>query len=359
MREVILTTHLYAALSFGPFILILGVTGSLMVFTEEIDRALNPRFFTVATVKNPLPVAEIRRMLPSHQPGLQKVALRLPQRPGDTYVAQFQGKHYFVNPYDGELAGVRDDQTPLSRINKLHTTLWLGDVGAAAVHVSSIVLLFLVVSGVYLWLPYRRWRIALTTTLRRAAFDTHLSLGILTFVLIGILAVTGIVLSFEHAVRQSLMAIAKSTPPNRNVRSQPQLGARPLSEDEAIAAAATALPGAKPLSVQSPANATASFIVAMRYPEDRTPIGRSWVTIDQYSGRPLAFQSSRTAALSARALIIARALHTGDIYGIPSRIVMLAARLVVALQMITGCYLWWKKFRPAPRGNSKHAGAKA
>ncbi|MEP7363077.1 MAG: PepSY-associated TM helix domain-containing protein [Acidobacteriota bacterium] len=360
MRKAIFNIHLYAALVFGAFILVLGLTGSVIVFTEEIDRALNPNLFSVEIGGEPLPVAEIRKMLPGHMPGLQTVSLRLPQHPGDTYFAQFKGKHYFINPFNGQLVGVRDEQTLASRLSKLHTSLLMGKAGAAVVHASSIVLLFLVVSGVYLWFPYKRWRIAFTATLRRTAFDMHLALGTFTFVLIGIFAATGIVLSFERETRQLLIAIVQPPPGlGRNVRSQPQPGARPLVEDEAIAAAVIALPDAKPLAVQSPANATASFIVTLRHPEDRTPIGRSWVTIDQHSGHTLAMQSSRTVAAPTRALNVARALHTGDIFGLPSRVVMMFASIIVALQMITGTYLWWKKFRSPPRANPTPPGANA
>ncbi len=349
MRKTILQLHLYTALAFGLFIIVLGATGSLMVFAEEFDRLLNPQLFTAPPGQNTLPVAEIRALLKQNVPGAEAVPLLLPQQLGETYRVQWKGQQYFLNPFHGGVVGVRPDRTIWSRLSQLHTSLMLGQTGAAVVHVSSIVLLWLVISGVYLWLPYRRWRIAVTQTLRRFAFDAHLSIGIFSFLLLGVLAGTGIVLSYEHQVRDTLIAVTKAKLPRRDVKSLAAPGIRPLSADEAIAAAANALPGAKALSVLAPKSPDASYVIGLRFPEDRTPIGRSWVVIDQYRGTPLSSQSSRTAPLPSRTLIWARALHTGDAFGTLSRLVMALASLIVVLQVITGAILWWKKVRTAKR----------
>lgn len=336
-------------MAFGIFIIVLGATGSLMVFADEFDRLLNPHLFHAPPGPHPLPVTEIRARLKQVIPGAEAVTLQLPQQLGQSYRVQWKGQQYFLNPFHGGLVGVRPDRTVWSRLSQLHTSLMLGETGAAVVHVSSLVLLWLVISGVYLWLPYRRWRIALSQTLRRFAFDAHLSLGVFSCLLLGVLAGTGIVLSYEHQVRDTLIAVTQAKLPRRDVKSLPAPGLRPLNPDEAIAAASKALPGAKALSVLAPKAPDASYVVGLRFPEDRTPIGRSWVVIDQYRGTPLASQSSRTAPLPSRTLIWARALHTGDAFGTPSRVMMAIASLTVVLQVITGAILWWKKFRTAKR----------
>jgi len=38
-----------------------------------------------------------------------------------------------------------------------------------------------------------------------------------------------------------------------------------------------------------------------------------------------------------------RAIHTGDIYGLPSKAVMSIASLTAALQVFSGVMLWWKR----------------
>lgn len=98
-------------------------------------------------------------------------------------------------------------------------------------------------------------------------------------------------------------------------------------------------PGAAALAVDLPEDRKDSYNVRMRFSEDRTPGGRSWVGVDQYNGKVLVVQNSRTAPLAVRALLMNRQIHTGDVFGTPSRIVMSAS----SLQAISGLVMWWKR----------------
>jgi uncharacterized iron-regulated membrane protein len=44
-------------------------------------------------------------------------------------------------------------------------------------------------------------------------------------------------------------------------------------------------------------------------------------------------------------VIVNRAIHTGDIFGIPSKFLMSLASLMAAVQVITGVVMWWKRTR--------------
>jgi uncharacterized iron-regulated membrane protein len=44
-------------------------------------------------------------------------------------------------------------------------------------------------------------------------------------------------------------------------------------------------------------------------------------------------------------VIVNRAIHTGDIFGIPSKFLMSLASLMAATQVITGVIMWWKRTR--------------
>ena len=112
--------------------------------------------------------------------------------------------------------------------------------------------------------------------------------------------------------------------------------------DSALALAHTALPGAMPFSVNVP-GPTDAFLVRSRYPEDRTPGGRSAVVIDPYTARVRFAEGSRTAPAGARLVIANRAIHTGDVFGLPSKFVMSLASLGAVLQVISGVMMWLKR----------------
>jgi len=109
--------------------------------------------------------------------------------------------------------------------------------------------------------------------------------------------------------------------------------------------ALAALPGTQALSISVPGGPKGSYLVSLHYPEDLTPGGRSWANVDQFGGKVVGFQDSRTVAMGTRAIIFNRATHTGDLFGYPTKILVSLSSLMLVIQAITGYYMWWKKLR--------------
>jgi hypothetical protein len=91
------------------------------------------------------------------------------------------------------------------------------------------------------------------------------------------------------------------------------------------------------------------YFVKMRFPEDRTDNGGSFVSIDQFSGISLDVFSTRNASPAQRVVNLNRALHTGAIGGDTGRLLAALASLALPLQAITGAWLWWTKRRSRKR----------
>jgi uncharacterized iron-regulated membrane protein len=121
-------------------------------------------------------------------------------------------------------------------------------------------------------------------------------------------------------------------------------GTKALGPDEIAAAARAALPGAviDSLSMQS----GQPVDLRMKYPEDRTPVGRSRVFLDPYSGKVLSAWSTRTAPLGFKInRMWIREIHTGDIFGWPTRLLACVMSLVLPIMTITGTLIWWNRSR--------------
>jgi uncharacterized iron-regulated membrane protein len=87
----------------------------------------------------------------------------------------------------------------------------------------------------------------------------------------------------------------------------------------------------------------------MKFPEDRTPAGRSRVVIDPYNGRVLWVQNTRQVPLGTWLWNQNRSLHTGDQFGWPSRLLACLASAMLVVQVYTGFTLWWRGWRLRPR----------
>jgi uncharacterized iron-regulated membrane protein len=85
-----------------------------------------------------------------------------------------------------------------------------------------------------------------------------------------------------------------------------------------------------------PANPRAIYRLLMKFPEDRTPAGRSRVYLDQFTGKVLAVESTRTAPPGTRLLNLKRSLHTGDVLGAPTQAIYFLASLAIPAQALTG-----------------------
>ncbi len=354
MRKLLFNLHLYCALIVGVFVVIIGLSGSIIAFEPELDRLMNPHLFRVEPQGQTLSVAELFQDAARAYPGQKIGNLHLPQSATDSAEFNIKGpRQVFMNPYTGAIIGERNPRTLLSNIHQIHQRLLIGGgeshTGANVVAFITGILVFLVISGVYLWWPLKRVKIKWNGSARRVHFDLHNTVGIYSALFLLVLGITGLVVRFDDDIEQYLLRTSGAHKIGKNARSTPQKGGTSITPDEAIQIALNAMPGTQALSISRPPNPKASYLVALHFPEDLTPGGRSWVNVDQYSGKVVNEQNSRTVAMGSRAIIWNRRIHTGDLLGLPTKALMSLSCMMLIIQAITGYYMWWKKLRARQR----------
>ena len=80
-----LTLHLWAGLLASAFLLVLGLTGSLMVYERDIDHALNRRLFDVQPATQPLPLGKLFGGLERAHPGYHVTDMAFSREPDVAY----------------------------------------------------------------------------------------------------------------------------------------------------------------------------------------------------------------------------------------------------------------------------------
>jgi uncharacterized iron-regulated membrane protein len=342
MRRVIVKLHLIGAFVAAIFIDILGLTGSLMAFEDEIDHLTNAHLFRVAPAGAPLRLTDLGAKVLAAHPGQRIGGYGMGVTPDLSYYVAVGGSAVYVNQYTGEILGERSGSTWLAQVHQLHLRLLSGATGKTIVSWAGVLMLLMTISGLYLWWPLKRLAVNWSVGGRRRWFDLHNTVGVLAFVFLFVLSLTGIVIGFESVTSPWFYRTTNSQPYPFMVPVTPKPGARMVTPDDAVAAARTAMPGAAPIAVSAP-NPKAAYRVAMRFPEDRTPGGRTRVHVDPYTAAVVLAESSRTTAPGTRIINTNRAIHTGDIFGIPSKILMSLASLAAVAQVITGLTMWWKR----------------
>lgn len=356
MRKLLFKLHLYLSLIAGVFVIILGITGSIMAFEPELDHVFHPALTYVKPQPKALSLAEISTAVTKAFPGARIRTYLLSTSPDISYqVVTNQGLTY-VNQYTGEILGTQKEpdfiNSALNFIHQAHLRLAIrnqSDTGKAVIKWVGMVTLFLLLSGLYLWWPAKRITIKKGTSSQRFWFDLHNTIGIFSLVFLLALVITGAILGFEDKTTPWFYQITGTQPLivyNRALKFEvaPTPNAKPITPDQAVEIARTALPGAAPFAVNVPGPKD-TYAIRARYPEDRTSGGRSQVIIDPYTGKVLAAEGSRSAPTGSRLVTTNRAIHTGDIFGIPSKIMMSLASLMLVAQLMSGVLMWWKRER--------------
>jgi uncharacterized iron-regulated membrane protein len=196
-------------------------------------------------------------------------------------------------------------------------------------------------SGLVLWWPRKVLHVKGGRPWRRVNFDLHNVLGFYSALFLVFITLSGVIIAFEGAMDPLIQKLDKAPPPGE-VFSQPVAGGRRISLDDAVRIASEALPGAMATSVNVPTAGKTPFRLIMKFPEDRTPAGRSRVAIDQYSGRVLQVVSTRAMPVGSKILALKRSIHTGDLFGAPTQALAFVVSLALAGQVVTGFLIWWK-----------------
>jgi len=360
MRKFFFRLHLYAAIIVCPFLLIFAVTGSLMAFEPEIDHLLHAKLSYVEPLGKPLSLAEISDKIHTAFPKDTIGTYKLSTSPDISYQVYTNGRLVYINQHNGEILGTmtRPDfwQNAQQNIHQLHLRLAFrdkNDLGKSIMSWAGVILLIILPSGLILWWKQKRASVRWKEKPRLVWFDLHSLIGIAAFSFLMISAFTGVIIGFEDKTAPMLYQLTGSKPteiPDIKITIPP--GGKSMLADSALLLATKALPGASPFSINA-ATGTDFYDIRCRYPEDRTPGGRSRVMINPYNGKILFAEGSRTAPAGTRLKVFNRAIHTGDIFGMFSKILMSLVSLALGFQVISGLRMWWL------RKWGKKSGAKA
>jgi uncharacterized iron-regulated membrane protein len=201
--------HRYLGLLVGIILVIVGLTGSLLVFMPELDaQIIQQRFGTVIPQTQVVAVDQlvdtVKANYPNHPDWKVGQVQMLPH--GAFYTVRLNrpdGTQWkvFVNPYTGKVIGDRQRETAFfSRVLDLHYALLSGDIGMIIVGIAALLLFILSMTGIMLWPGWKKlisgFKIKWKAHPKRLNYDLHKVAGIVTAVFLAIIALTGFCWNF-------------------------------------------------------------------------------------------------------------------------------------------------------------------
>lgn len=354
MKKWVWRFHSWTGLLAGLGLIVVGLTGSLLVFHAEVDALLGQRelAITPSAVRAPLDVV-VAAALARH-PDLDifswysnddpRHADRLTGTLADT------GKDISIDfdPGTGALLdGAKHENAFTEWLLSLHTSLLLGTPGVVFVGVLAALLVLSGLSGVYLYRGF--WRRLFTLRWRASArifcSDLHKAVGISSVVFNLVLGFTGAYWNLP-AVSQLFAGTGSEAPPKKNV-----LPPLPLPLESMIVTARKELPGFVPRGLRYPGGGDDFYNVRGGVPT-ANPFVSGWgdeVHFDPATGTVAKVLDLRQASAWTRFEDMMTPLHYGTFGGLPIKILWVLGGLTPGVLAISGVVIWSSRRRV--RGN--------
>jgi uncharacterized iron-regulated membrane protein len=376
-RAIWIKIHLYLALIAGFFFALMGLTGSISVYREELDELLNhqlvveqpsgkrqslDKIMAAVQAAHPTRYGSWTLEMPGSGHGMITVWY---DKPKETFFELYAPLMVSVNPYTAEVVASRFwGETVVTWLLNLHTQLGLDRFGWNAVGILGFLLTVSIGTGVYLWWPGMRGirdvfaaivpnrlaaytpflaiRARLNGGMIRIAFDLHRLVGLLCASTILLLAFTGFQLSYP-AILETLVGSSgmEHGETGRNIISTAIPNNHPVGLESAEFVARAPFPRAELRRVTTPAGESGIYRINLRQGSEinrRHPYTTVWV--DRWSGQvkevrdPLGFTAGETFATWIWPM------HTGEAFGATGRFIWFLSGIGLFVLYVSGLLRW-------------------
>lgn len=365
MRGVFRRIHRWIGVGLLVLLIPIGLSGSLLVWHDDIETMLYPARYAVS---GPGPLLSPDRYLAAAgavlDDGLRPSAVRFPAKSGAPVIvmaraAPLGGQLRLQSVYlDPPTARVLDVVNPRASffgwLHRFHENLTIPQFsGRQVVGWAGVGMLAMTLSGLLLWWPRNgaaraglRWRRSPTAT-----SNLHHLVGVWVAVPLALASMSGIYLAFPQTARITMAALAPMSNGPRPGFGQPFHDAT-MTPDRALAAALDTTPGATARVLFMPAVATDRGAAGRNGPaiwrvELRRPSGDvANVTVDDRSGETRQLPDPLAGDVAAQWI---RSIHDGSRGGLIWPAVVFLVGLCPAILGFTGVIVWLRG-RRARRG---------
>ena len=215
MKKIFRKIHLWLSVPFGLIITLVCFSGAMLVFENEVNEWFRRDLYYVETVKeSPLPMDKLLEKVATTLPDSVSVTgVSISSDPGRAYqvsLSKPRRASLYVDQYTGEVKGKSERSGFFMFMFRMHR--WLLDSmnpgnegifwGKMIVGVSTLLLVFVLISGLVIWWPRTRkalknsLKITATKGWRRFWYDLHVAGGMYALIFLLAMALTGLTWSF-------------------------------------------------------------------------------------------------------------------------------------------------------------------
>ncbi|TCH62409.1 sulfite reductase flavoprotein subunit alpha [Acinetobacter sp. ANC 4862] len=208
LKKIFFQIHWFLGISAGLILSIMGVTGAIYSYEQPIQKWLNPDSYTVqAENRDKLTPAELYQHFNKAAPEMKINSITVAKDPTASSSLNIikegarKGYNMMINPYTAEVLPEIKGREFFKFIEQLHRNLTIGPVGKQITGACTLMLIFFVLSGLYLRWPkkhsFKQW-FMLKPQLKGRNFlwDLHAVVGTWVVIFFLIIACTGLTWSY-------------------------------------------------------------------------------------------------------------------------------------------------------------------
>jgi uncharacterized iron-regulated membrane protein len=371
LRSCIFWPHLIAGTVAGVVVLVMSVTGVLLTYERQMIAWSDREYRSAAPSPGAqrLPVDRLLQSVRRSRPDAAPTAVTVASTPDAPVAVAILQQTLYVDAYTGALLGEGSQAVRrfMSEVRAWHR--WLGvdgegrPVARAVTGWSNLLFSFLVLSGLYLWLP-KTWKwsqVKAVLLFRRASgkardFNWHNVIGVWSALPLFIVVVSALPISFPWANAAVYRAVGEIPPAGRGgggggPRAE---GAGPRGDagggsgsglDGLLLRAERQVPGWRTINLRLPASRQAPVVFAIDAGDGGQPHLRSTLTLSRADGEVVSYEEFAGLSLGRRIRNVMRFAHTGEVLGIPGQTIAGIVSAGAVVLVWTGLALAWRRAR--------------
>lgn len=343
-RATLLKLHRWVGIALALMLFVQGLTGSLLVFRDEIDRMLHPELVLVPAPSQ-VPIQQLVTAVRRAAPDATLQRIRFDAGDGAPIFVMRGGddQPYLVavDPWRGVILRQGGYAAwPTEFLFRIHDELLSGRAGEIILSMEGVALAFLGIAGFVIWWPGRRrlksgFRVITGQGADRALRTTHRALGASIAVMLLMSGITGALL-IHRTVLQSWLPMV----PRPKFSIDAQVGRTLIPIDAMLERARLEL-GPLPLR-ELRFSGTEGQVIAFYFQDETSlrPNATRQYFYNAYDGTELGrYEPAALPALNT-AYDWLYTIHTGRAARLPGRTLVLAGGLSLVFFATSGVWLW-------------------
>lgn len=243
-KKILFQIHWFLGITAGLILSIMGVTGAIYSYDQQILKWVNSDSYVVQaenTLK--LTPAQLYQHFNTTQPEIKINSITIAKDPTSSSVVNIEkegerrGYNMMVNPYSAQVLPDVKGRKLLLLIQQIHRNLTAGEVGKQITGACALMLIYFVLSGLYLRWPKkhsaRQW-LAVKPKLKGRNFiwDLHAVVGTWVIVFYLLFACTGLYWSYDWWRSGMFKVMGVEQPKRQDHGATPQNQNRGMQQDK-------------------------------------------------------------------------------------------------------------------------------